>query len=282
MTILLQPLAGSALLGAGTVAASAAAMELEAVFADMSAAMGGGDEIESYSRLLSGTLYSAEPQQSDRPPSLVEQLQAHGFGYTEQRALAFPANIREPILQSLIRESGVSIPYRSTVLHAQSGLTPSYMHCELDALAMARALLELGAEDVRILEVRSKGPELYHAHSVWRTDDHLTLYEGIHFAALVGGRVYDLQTMLDPGIPLAEYLSQSFPHQEITTTTFLPNAFRARQRSLRHYHLARSQGFQDFPELIEDAQFPDPKTPIKSLQQVMREARARRARAVGA
>lgn len=181
--------------------------------------------------------------------------------------------------RSAHRESGETAAYVPTRFMSEIRLTPSILHCEMDALAVSSYLLRQRAPEVRLLEIRStdRRPQLRHERSIWLEEGMNIYVYGIHYVALSGERVFDLQSVLQQGLPINDYLSASFPDQSVSQKRYWPNDFRAELRHSRDFIQARYDGFKDFPELENDPL--EARPPIKTLHEILRESRERRAKA---
>src|SRR5262249_43204933 len=107
-------------------------------------------------------------------------------------------------------------------------------------------------------------------------DEGVNVYAyGIHYAALSGDKVYDLQSILKPGLEVAAYLDQSFPGRCVHVKRHWPNDLRGELRISRDFIHARYNGFQDYPEIASNDPL-EQRPPIRSLREICREARERR------
>lgn len=186
---------------------------------------------------------------------------------------------REIAPRSIHRESKETIAYLPTTFMLETGLTPSILHCEMDALAVSSYLLRVQAPDVRIMEIRkgSKGA-LVHERAIW-LEDGANFYDyGIHYVAVSGASVFDLQSLIGHSMEVGAYLATSFPDQMVTTKLYWPNDFRGELRHSRDFLHARYNGFRDFPELTHDPL--EVRPPVKTLAEIMKAARERRANSV--
>ncbi|EKD42408.1 MAG: hypothetical protein ACD_73C00171G0002, partial [uncultured bacterium] len=174
-------------------------------------------------------------------------------------------------------ETRINTTHLVTQLQLDTGLKLSFGRCELDALALASALIRSGHTGVKILEIslpltdilqESTDTGLWHFFSVWQNNvAQATNYTGnIHYAVIVDNQVYDLQSRLRAALPLETYLSLSFPDQGLKTKTYLPNELRKKLRTSRKYHWARHNGFQKFPALIYDELEPKPEEPVAKFR----------------
>jgi hypothetical protein len=179
--------------------------------------------------------------------------------------------------RSVHRESGETAIYAPSSLVFRTGLRPSILHCEMDALAVTGWLLRNGYEEPKVLEIRSSAKTLEHHRSIW-LEAGMNVYEnGIHYVAVVGDLVFDLQSLLAPAMSLEHYLSQSFPDQRVNTVRHWPNTLRGELRLSRDFFFqVRSEGFRTFPELENDPL--EKRPPLRSLLDILREGRERRLR----
>lgn len=167
------------------------------------------------------------------------------------------------------RETGKRVRYLVTPLQRKTLLKPAILHCECDALALAKWLIRSGKRHVQVMEIRSSGLPLVHVHSIW--PEPMSIYEfGVHYAVLVDGKVYDLQSGLEEPLPTQIYLESSFPHQVVQTSTYYPNELRRILRESRDYRGAKHNGFRLFPELRHDPWEPEPpRSPLRTLVEVI-------------
>lgn len=148
------------------------------------------------------------------------------------------------------RVSGDAYNYYRTSYQEQLGLVPLLFRCEIDAIRLAQRLIDLSLPDAQILEIRSSKPALWHYQSTWSLHGQGVRYDGIHYAVISDGRVYDLQSTLEPGLPLEDYLEGSFPKQVTRPSILNVLEFRTKIRFMdRRYRVFQGNNYKLFPEL---------------------------------
>lgn len=220
------------------------------------------DDIASWEALTSGAYLAV----ADRGVSKLDGLLAR-IG-----TIADPLEGRDPLTEvgvSTHRETRKRVRYLVTPLQRETLLKPSILHCDCDALALAKWLIRSGKRNVQVMEIRSSGLPLVHVHSIW--PEPMNIYEfGVHYAVLVDGKVYDLQSGLEEPLPTQIYLESSFPHQVVQTSTYYPNELRGILRESRNYRWTSHNDFRLFPELRHDPWEPEPPRPhLRTLIEVI-------------
>lgn len=155
------------------------------------------------------------------------------------------------------REDHYAHPYEvPPLLEMLGGKPPHVDHCGLDALRLARWLLDEGYSDIDVLQIRARDGVLHHHASIWGGEfEQEVSYsgEGGHVVVVMDDHVLDPHSLLwGQPLPLEDYFARSYEGQDLTLRRFRPNDYRGHLKLGGRYAAYSENDYERIPELKDD------------------------------